>query len=278
MNQFAIKTYRYLRIAMVGVVVLLMVSVAIERLKVDCWQTSISGYYYTPVRAIFVGGLMVIAGSLLAIKGRPGWEDISLNVAGMLAPVVAVAPTSDAGGCWSIEPTPLPKVNGELAGWVSANIENNVRALFIAGIIGLVVGAIIAMIAERQLMAPAKVGSKDMRIGLTVTLGVLLVGLGLHLWWDGFDTRAHGFAAVLMFVALAIAVGSNALDARSHRDKGRFAFLYAAISVSMVLVGAIFLVFLRGWSHMVLVLEGIEIVLFAVFWLAQTNEHWNETA
>lgn len=277
MNDFAIKTYRYLRIGMVGVVVLLMVAVVIERLEVDCWQTSISGYYYTPVRAIFVGGLMAIGASLLAIKGRRGWEDISLNVAGMLAPVVAVIPTSDAGGCWSIEPSPLPKVDGELAGWVVANIDNNVRALFIAGIIGLVVGAIIAGLAKRDVLGAARAGSRDMRIGLVVTLVVLLVGLGLHLWWDGFNTRAHGFAAVLMFVALAIAVGSTARERRGRQDQRSFRLLYSVISVLMVAVGLVMLLFLRDWRHMVLALETVEIILFAVFWLAQTNEHWHET-
>ena len=33
-----------------------------------------------------------------------------------------------------------------------------------------------------------------------------------------------------------------------------------------------------SWVHMVLVLEATEIALFAVFWLAQTKEHWHETA
>ena len=56
----AVKTYRYLRITMVGAVVLLGVSIVIERSNVDCWQTSVSAYYYTPVRAIFVGMLLAI--------------------------------------------------------------------------------------------------------------------------------------------------------------------------------------------------------------------------
>lgn len=50
---------------MVGAVLLLAASIAIERSKVDCWQTSISAYYYTPARAIFVGGLMVIGFALI---------------------------------------------------------------------------------------------------------------------------------------------------------------------------------------------------------------------
>src|SRR5918996_3258587 len=114
-SQDVIKTYRYLRIGMIGAVVLLAVSIAIERSKVDCWQTSISAYYYTPVRAIFVGCLIAVSLSLIVYKGRSTWEDASLNFAGMLAPVVAVAPTTDVGCCWSIAPSPLPvKDDGSL--------------------------------------------------------------------------------------------------------------------------------------------------------------------
>jgi hypothetical protein len=97
-SQDAIKTYRYLRIGMIGAVVLLAASIAIERSKVDCWQTWISAYYYTPVRAIFVGSMIAVGLSLIVYKGR-AWEDACLNFAGMLAPVVAVVPTTDVGRC-----------------------------------------------------------------------------------------------------------------------------------------------------------------------------------
>ena len=128
----SIATYRYLRISMVGAVVLLAASVAFERWQVDCWQTSVSAYYYTPVRAIFVGMLMAIGMCLIVIKGSTQWEDAALNAAGMLAPIVAVVPTSDVGTCWSQTPIPLPvKDDGELADWVVANIDNNVTALIV---------------------------------------------------------------------------------------------------------------------------------------------------
>ena len=137
----AITTYRYLRISMVGAVLLLAVSIAIERAQVDCWQTSVSAYYYTPVRAIFVGVLMAVGLCLIAIKGSTTWEDATLNAAGMLAPIVAVVPTSDVGTCWSQTPRPLPvNDDGQLADWVVANIDNNITALIVTGIVGLVVG------------------------------------------------------------------------------------------------------------------------------------------
>ncbi len=274
----AIKTYRYLRIGIVGVVLLLGVSVMVERSKMDCWQTSISAYYYTPVRAIFVGGLMAIGLCLIVIKGSTAWEDAFLNVAGMLAPVVALAPTSDVGNCWSIQVSPLPKsTDGQLAPWVTANIDNNITALLIAGIAGLVVAAIIAMIATRDLFAVAQVGDAGTRRGLLAAMVLLLLGGALFLAWDDFDTRAHGYAAILMFVALAAAVIANAVE---HRRGGNALWFrwYAAIGALMV-VGGLALGFLGGeWRHCILVLEMTEITLFAAFWLVQTAEHWGETA
>ena len=71
-----IKTYRYLRLGIIGAVVLLVISILIEHFKVTngvgnhCWQTSISAYYYTPVRGILVGSLFVIGFALIVYKGR----------------------------------------------------------------------------------------------------------------------------------------------------------------------------------------------------------------
>jgi hypothetical protein len=207
----AVKTYRYLRISMVGAVVLLGVSILIERWGLACWQTSVSAYYYTPVRAIFVGVLMAIGLCLIVIKGSTAWEDATLNAAGMLAPVVAVVPTTDVGQCWSQSPGRLPvDEDGNLAPWVVANIDNNITALLITGIAGLLVAAVIASIATSNLRAVAEVGDAGTRRGLAAAMAFLLVGAGLFVWWDDFSTRAHGIAAVLMFLFLALAVGGNA--------------------------------------------------------------------
>src|SRR5205085_6408417 len=54
---------------------------------------SISAYYYTPVRGMFAGALLAIGACLVCIRGSTTVEDILLNVAGMLAPVVALIPT-----------------------------------------------------------------------------------------------------------------------------------------------------------------------------------------
>src|SRR5262245_32291696 len=174
-----IKTYRYLRIGMIGAVVLLAASIGIERSKVDCWQRSISAYYYTPVRAIFVGSLMAVGLSLIVYKGRSPGEDPFLNFAGMLAPVVAIVPTTDVGVCYSVPPEPLPrKADGSPAAWVVANIDNNYKALLITGALGLIAAAFIALVVNRKDIRGAARAQLLTTVSLIGTSLVLVVA-----WW-----------------------------------------------------------------------------------------------
>ncbi len=97
----AVRTYRYLRLSLVGLVLLLLFCVWLERLggaEANKHLGSISAYYYTPARSVFVGALVAIGISLAAIVGRRGFEDSALNIAGMLAPVVALVPTPRGAG------------------------------------------------------------------------------------------------------------------------------------------------------------------------------------
>jgi hypothetical protein len=273
-SQDVIKTYRYLRIGMIGAVVLLAVSIAIERSKVDCWQTSISAYYYTPVRAIFVGCLIAVSLSLIVYKGRSTWEDASLNFAGMLAPVVAVAPTTDVGRCWSVAPSPLPvKDDGSLANWVVTNIDNNFYALLIAGFIGLGVAVITSMAVDPK--APLYRRERGTWVSLGVTFLAFLVGWWLIQNWGDFNTLAHGWAAVLMFVSLIVAIFVQAIEHRRERDR-RWFWVYTAVAALMIL-GGILIPWTRVFhEHTVFALEAYEIGFFAVYWIVQTRENWNE--
>jgi hypothetical protein len=263
-SQAVRKTYRYLRIGIVGVVALLMVSVVIERIDAGCWQTSISAYYYTPVQAIFVGALMAIGFALIVIQGRTGPIDVCLNLAGMLAPVVAVIPTTDVGVCWSQEPTQQPVVDDTLADWVVANIDNNVLALLITGIGGLLIAAAIGHVG----------GHSKFRWGLAITLAFFVLATLAFRYWDDFNTRAHGLAAVGMFAFLAAAVGLNAWNIRGDTDKRSYFRTYIAIAAVMVVFPLLLIPF--DLDHSVLIVEAVEIVLVGVFWLIQTKEFWYE--
>jgi hypothetical protein len=135
---------------MIGAVVLLGASLGYEILHASnsvtgaepCAQRSISAYYYTPVAPIFIGCMFLVGLALIVYKGHYAHEDFLLNVAGMLAPVVAVVPTTAVGDCFSIEPDRNPlTADGSLAQWVVLNVHNNMFALLVVGFVGLAFAA-----------------------------------------------------------------------------------------------------------------------------------------
>jgi hypothetical protein len=275
-NDAATKTYQYLRVGMVGIVGLLAVSVAIEHLHADCFQHSISAYYFTPVRTIFVGGLMAIGAALIFISGRTLAEDILLSIAGMFAPVVAIIPTSDVGQCWSSDPPAQPVIDGKLAPWVVAGVRNNIPALLVMGVIGLVALALIPIVTKGQSPWTAfRASATSTKAALSTIALVLVIGWWAYNYWDGFFDHAHGYAATAMFVLLALAVASNAWDQRDHRDAWFWA--YVGIAVAMPLAGLVTLLAGRDWDYTLLVLEVVEISLFVLFWALQTVRYWDET-
>ena len=269
----ALKTYRYLRAGMIGAVVLLAASIGIEATKAGCLQNSISAYYYTPVRAIFVGSMFAVGLSLIVYKGRGSKEDFFLNLAGMLAPVVAVAPTIDVGRCYSLAPNPLPKNGDSLANWVVKNIDNNFRALLIVGAVGLIAAFFIWLKnrSNPQGAAETERGTIGLMVGTAVAL---LVAWWLIDTWDDFYTLAHGYAAVLMFVFLAVAVLANAWEQRRTRGTA-LTKTYVAIAVLMA-AGALIPVSRIFGEHAIFTQEAYEIAVFLVYWTIQTVENWHE--
>jgi len=277
------ETYRYLRIGLMGSAVLLVAAVILERLQVDCWQGSISAYYYTPARAVFVGTLVAVGLSLIVIKGT-GAEDVCLNIAGMLAPVVAFVPTRNVGACFSIPPEPSPvRILDDPAGtevladWVIANVANNMWALIITGVLGLALSYILLAIKEGPVEALRVDEAGAVTRRSLLVAGAIIAVTALALWlWDGFAAQAHNFAAVGMFAFLAAASAINAWRERS----GPYFWAYAGVAVLMVASAAIILgaaAWLGDrWDHSVLVLEAVEIALFALYWATQTKEHWTE--
>jgi peptidoglycan/LPS O-acetylase OafA/YrhL len=57
-------------------------------------QGSISAYYHTPMRNVFVGILFAVGASLYLYRGYNMLENIVLNIAGILALCIALLPTS----------------------------------------------------------------------------------------------------------------------------------------------------------------------------------------
>jgi hypothetical protein len=270
---YSIKTYRYLRMAMVAMIVLLGAAVVIEWSKTDphCLQTSISAYYYTPVRAIFVGALITIGVCMVVLKGNTEPEDILLNVSGILAPAVALVPTPGQGSCHSVQVA---------LGDAAANVSNNMLALFVVGVPCLLLTAV--FIIRDRIRQPA--GWTPMYVvGLAVA--VLIFGGGLA-WFlvdrAGFIGHGHYAAAIVMFLCIVAVVLVNAVEFRRKQRKHAVphspANRYSVIALAMVIVPLVMFLCKKifGWDHAVLWIEGSLIVLFAAFWISQTQELWND--
>lgn len=277
----ALKTYRYLRIGMIGAVVLLATSIVLESFKAEnsvtgakwCLQESISAYYFTPARAIFVGCMFLVGLALIAYKGRDVREDFLLNVSGMLAPIVAVVPTTAVGDCYSIEPDPKPLIGKTiLRYWVRTNVDNNMDALFIVGFIAVIVGFIIwrMNLRDRKRREEVHAYTRELLLGTIVILAAVLM-LKL-IFRDFFFAHAHGKSAILLFVFLWLAILANI---RMHKNEAGGAWVALYRAVLWFMVAGIPVSFIFG-RHQVFALEAWEITAFATYWTLQTIENWDE--
>jgi hypothetical protein len=274
-------TYRFLRLGMVAMVVLLGVSVLYEAWKAPgCLQTSISAYYYTPVRSVFVGVLLTIGLCLIVIRGRTALQDVALNTAGLLAPVVALVPTADAGNCYSVPLDQPPRVGDTLAPWVVANVRNNVVALLVTGLVAAVVVLVWAARSDTRLgtLRDTRTRGGLLSVSFLITVGLVLVGYLLLHTWDEVDTKSHGLAAIAMFGCLGAAVFIR----DRLQPKGTFKRLYRAYWVLMGAGGlgalATVVIDALAFDHTVFWLEVWEIAWFAAFWITRTVQESTEPA
>jgi hypothetical protein len=306
-----LMTYRALRVGLVVTVVMMAYSVfhQIWRLEEFAVRGSISAYYYSPVRSVFVGALIAIGLALVAIRGSSTLEEVFLNVAGLFAPVVALVPTGPSTCAEPVLATetatvtagqPLPRsmldaaaawsnnhfcvANGvdqavSLPDWAVTNIRNNGLALLVAGLAALVVT--ISLAATRE---PTPVSKEAKRTwGGTILVYVVLLGLGFVVYetFDGRNGTAHFYAAGAMFGCFAVVALAN-----GWKDgvTAGYRHLYRSIGGAMAFAAALFAVYRTGieawgwgaWGKEVFWLEVVEIALFGLFWIAQTIQLWPE--
>ena len=272
-QEYAIKTWRYLRMGMVGLVVGLAASIVYEWSANDfeCVQKSISAYYYTPVRAFFVAALVGIGVALFCLKGSTAREDILLNLAGMFAPLVAFVPTSDPNRCTSSPvPVPIESEGAQDAATraasiaLKANIDNNVTALLVVGLL-----AALWLAARRRgelLQWPNSAGyGAAAFVWLVLTAAFVFAP-------DFFRDNAHNVTAVAMFACIFVVVWDNAIGHEKNvfDPRNPYAWIGALMALSAVATGLAVLIFGKGYS--VLIIEIAFITLFTIFWLIQTRE------
>ena len=288
----SVKTYRYLRLGMLAAVAALSYSVLEERYAhgVGCFLGSISGYYYTPVHSVFVGVLVAIGFALIVIKGRTVVEDVCLSLAGVMAPIVALIPTSDdkSGVCRTemyVSGHYLPPATDVR---VAANsISNDLHAYLFAGSVAIGLLLLAAFAQWRRSTRADGTTMDEYTTGTWWSLvgAVCLVLIGWILVEADYSwvLQGHARAATAMFVFLAIAALSNGiLGIVKHYTKAGYAVVYIVVGAAMLVSGAVFVGYQlidrsAFHGHLVLLIEIVELALFVTFWAMQTVERWNET-
>jgi len=303
MSDVQVKSYRYLRTAMVGLLLALGAAVFYQASRQGFHLlSSVSAYYYTPAQAIFVGALIGLAACMVALRGTTAFEDVVLNLGGMCAAVVAVVPTSRGSdfdsalrACQQTKAPPLTRqANGSdcptvqaLFSATKANVENNMAALLVVGFLGLVATVLFAY-GDARAGRPRRFGAL-FRWGLGVSFVLWALGLvGVLVSLDWFVRNAHFIAAAGLFLSIvAVAVANavrrqrpdidensgvrQALGATGHvliRDLG----LYAALAWAMVGVGAVEAGLFFANVISLFWVEVSVALLFALFWMVQTVE------
>ena len=270
-RDITLDTYRYLRGGMAVMIVMLGAAVIGERLTATCWQTSISAYYFTTAHSIFIAALCALGVQFIVYKGSSDTEDVLLTLAGILAFIVAMVPTT--------RPVLLCGRYGLPAEYeVKHAITNNVWAVVTA----LVIARVVSWWLYRRTNT-ARPKSVWGTVSIYILLTVMALGLvALVFFGNWFDSNAHGVAAVIMFLAIIATVVTTAFlvsrqdDAKSpHRHL--YYMLYQGIAAAMIvtLIAVVVLHFaLDSWNHWVIVVETALILEFTVYWVIQTIELW----
>ena len=279
-DAYVLRSYRSLRLAIVIVLVGLAGALVRQLTKEGCIEISISAYYYTPVHGLFIGSLVATGAAMVALKGRTVVEDSLFNVAGVLAPVVALVPTTRQAILCDGKSNPLVLSRNDLA-------PNSLVALLVAGFAVLVVTAFVAKLHDapeipvtpllrslRTVVAP----STALAVAAAVTVGLLD-----QPWY----TFMHFGAAIGLFAAIFLAIGSllserfhNALHllltwARPNDRYRKPMPIYSrAYGGLLVATGPLAIVAAISGSASIFWIEVVGIASFTIFWVVQTAELW----
>ena len=303
------KSYRYLRLAMVGLLLCLAAAVAYQRWGNGDVLGSVSAYYYTPAQAFFVGGLIGLGACMIALKGTNIVEDVALNLGGVFAAIVAIVPTGrDADYRAAVRAcreagTPLltdkastgldcPTVQA-LADATRANVDNNLFALLLVGFLALLLSLVVARRDGTLQPGADEAAKRNFWRGFGVALGLwaaVLIARLASLQW--VIDNGHWIAAVLLFACIFVVAVANArrveteqsgdgsqsavkesLDAARGLIAMRRRNLYIWIARLMLGVAAVTLALWRFTDLITLFLvEALVFLLFMVFWTVQTFE------
>lgn len=296
-------TYRYVRLAVIALMVAIAIAVIYQSVRQRSLLASVSAYYYTPAQSIFVGGLIGLGVAMVALKGTTDFEDIVLNIGGMLCPIIAVVPTSrtDPGSnlhgvvqacrvakaSFTVGTSPSRFDCGSadsLAAGARANVQISMVTLLAVG--GLALAAVTVVSLVESLRSTRRRPNRNALAVWGSALAWLVYLLALVTFWatrDWFIARAHDCSAAGLFVCALAVVLANGIRktqaARSadplHRPTGQQGRWYFYLAIAMV-VAAVVLASMVATGRLTLFwLEAVLFTFFGVFWVGQTKDRWD---
>jgi hypothetical protein len=295
-DEYAIRTYRYVRVLIVALTVGLLTSVAVEWATAGCLLGSISAYYYTPARGLFTGGLIGIGVCLIAIRGENDLQDGLLNAAGLLGPMVALIPmhltvgslehpsreASCIANAHRLTDVRPDNVKETAFGLVTAgrvdSIRNNTWALLIMVGLGLLLLAGLIAHARRHPRGGAPQPKWwPWALSALLTAGVWALYLRAH---GVFIERVHFASAITMFAAVSVFAVVDGIRTVSLQGAVKRGVTYVALGVILLAgCGAIMLIGTSNdWPYSTFTAEVWGIGVFLLFWVVQTIDLWDHTS
>jgi len=269
------RTYRNLRIGIAATVVLILVSVAVTATRIGLLP-SISAYYYTPARNVFVGSLVAAAIAIIALSGR-GLQRTVLDAAGLFAPLVALVPTPLRPGSVPGYADGCPTGRSCVPAAAVADIDAGVATYLVVGFATLVTAVVMSAASrERTLVAELP------RLALAAAV---LVGVALSwtLARDAFLAGAHLVAAVTFFGLIAVVAVANAFGIPDTEPpppwrSAAYAIIAVAMAVDLAVIVGVVLAgeTVGGAFPPVLVGELVALLVFLAFWVLQSLEKWSD--
>ncbi|WP_026928461.1 hypothetical protein [Granulicoccus phenolivorans] len=213
---------------------------------------SISAYYGTPVRDVFVGGLFALALIYTIYRGETDLEDWLLDLAGALVVIVALVPSNYGAVPVAEGPvTAQQTLLGTVLLWVGLNAAFQALQFW-----------------WRRRVEPFK---RSLRRTVTYTaIHVGLLVLLAVLWGLGYIRAVHFTAAIAVVGCLVLTVLTRLRQpstgaAATGRGTNAGYLIIAGVMLTGLVVGAIMAV--EGSGYWVLTVELIEIGAFLAYWI-----------
>ena len=263
------RTYRYLRIGIAGTVVAIFVAVA-QAATTYGWLTSVSDYFYTPARDVFVGALIAASLALFALSGR-GAERALLDAAALFAPLIALVPTTLAPG--TVPGVAVSCAQRCFPPEYEADAANGVVVYLALGLLTLLVALVLAALGQVSLAA----------VWPSLLIAAVVLAVTALTWAfarDVFLQQAHFVATTAFFALFAAVAVRSAFPRRGPQPAPVFRVLYTAIAAGLVLVLVAYVVLLPqadgSGIPIVLIVEAAALALFFAFWVVQGIEKWSD--